>query len=468
MIRHIFLDKCNTIIENSELNTGLNPVAEINAGDTITRVLTHFDINEVKNDIIESGIDINNIKCTLKLTNCGSVGLPIFNNKVNMNGVEKERAASFDIIAFKIPFNWDEGRGFDYYDDITGDKNIVNSKDGSNWFQSSNGLDWDEHGVFFNKTLKEDYYNNFGLNDNGIIVSRQHFDSGCENFEIDVTKYVNDVLLGKCKNYGIGLAFSPRYEIETTENRFISFFTNHTNTPFLPYLEIEYNDEILDNRANFHLGVKNRLYFFVSDNGEYINLDKLPTCSINDIFYEVKQLRKGVYYIDILLSQKDFEPETILIDTWSDIYFNGEKLDDIEMEFVTLPLNKKISFGNNKKDKISLYPQLSGVKNKEKLKIGDIREIEVDFIEEYSYGKKHIPNISEYRIYIKNGAREVDIFPYQTIDRKFDEHTFVINTNDLVPNIYYVDVKLKNNNETKIFENVLEFEVVSNLTNFFK
>ena len=227
-------------------------------------------------------------------------------------------------------------------------------------------------------------------------------------------------------------------------------------------------DEILDNRANFHLGVKNRLYFFVSDNGEYINLDKLPTCSINDIFYEVKQLRKGVYYIDILLNQKDYEPETILIDIWSNIYFNGEKLDDIEMEFVTLPLNKKISFGNNKKDKISLYPQLYGVKNKEKLKIGDIREIEVDFIEEYSYGKKHIPNISEYRIYIKNGTREIDIFPYQTIDRKFDEHTFIINTNDLVPNIYYVDVKLKNNNETKIFENVLEFEVVSNLTNFFK
>lgn len=468
MIRHIFFDKCNTIIENSELNTGLNPVAEINAGDVITRVLIHFNIDDIKKSVSDGELDIKNLKHTLKMTNCGSVGLPIFNSRVNFNGTEKERAASFDVIAFRLPFDWDEGRGFEYYDNINGDKNVITSKDGSNWFQCSNGLDWDEHGIYFHKTLKDDYYNNFGIKKDGIIIGRQHFDSGCENFEIDVTEYVNNILSGKYKNYGIGLAFSPRYENETEDNRFISFFTNHTNTPFLPYLEIEDNTKILDNRGNFHLGVNNKLYFFVSDNGEYINLDKLPICTIEGVEYEVKQSGKGVYYVELLLTEKNIEPESILVDIWSNLYLNGEKLDDIEMEFVALPLNKRLSFGKNKKNDVSLFPQLSGIKNKEKVKIGDIREIEVDFIEEYSYGKKYIPNMSEYRIYIKNGSREIDIFPYQNIDRKFDEHTFIINTNDLVPNTYYVDIKIKNGSNKKIFENVLEFEVVSNLTNFFK
>ena len=52
MIRHIFFDKCNTIIENSEHNTGLNPVAELNAGENISRILFHFNLDEIKNEYV--------------------------------------------------------------------------------------------------------------------------------------------------------------------------------------------------------------------------------------------------------------------------------------------------------------------------------------------------------------------------------------------------------------------------------
>ena len=51
MIRHIFLDKCNTIIENSEYNTGLNPIVELNVGNILTRILLHFDISDIQNDV---------------------------------------------------------------------------------------------------------------------------------------------------------------------------------------------------------------------------------------------------------------------------------------------------------------------------------------------------------------------------------------------------------------------------------
>jgi hypothetical protein len=84
-------------------------------------------------------------------------------------------------------------------------------------------MEWDEHGVYFLKTLKEDYYNNFKLNDDAIIIGRQHFDNGTENLEIDVTDYINKVLSEDIEFHGIGLAFSPKFESETVDNRFISF-----------------------------------------------------------------------------------------------------------------------------------------------------------------------------------------------------------------------------------------------------
>ena len=48
MIRHFFLDKTNTIIENSKHNTGLNPVLSLSYGNGIMRGLIHFGIQEIK------------------------------------------------------------------------------------------------------------------------------------------------------------------------------------------------------------------------------------------------------------------------------------------------------------------------------------------------------------------------------------------------------------------------------------
>ena len=52
MIIHTFFDKCNTIFENSEFNTGYNPVAELNAGSILSRILIHFDLNKLKQQLL--------------------------------------------------------------------------------------------------------------------------------------------------------------------------------------------------------------------------------------------------------------------------------------------------------------------------------------------------------------------------------------------------------------------------------
>lgn len=468
MITHTFFNKCNTIIENSEYNTGLNPVAELNAGKTLSRILIDFDVNSLRKKVLDGEIETKNLKHIVKMTNCGNVNLPYFNEDIFISCGVKKRAASFDVIAFKLPFSWDEGRGYDYHGDYAKESHAITSKDCSNWFQARNGMEWDEDGVYFNNTLNNDYNENYNKNNNGIIVGKQHFDNGTENLEIDITEYLNFVLEGKEEFYGIGLAFLPRYEMETVEDRFISFFTNHTNTCFLPYLETINCETILDDRANFYIGNKNRLYFFVTDNGEYINLDFKPTCMIDGVEYEVKQNGKGSYYIEVAFKNGEVEPNSIMYDVWSNIILNGDRLDDVEMEFVVLPIEKKISMGKHNSNNINLVPQLSGINNKELVKIGEIREIFVDFVEEYSYGKKNIPLLSEYRVYIKENDREIDIFTYHPIERRYDEHSFIIDSNDLVPNTYHIDIRLKHGKSIKYFENMLEFDVVSNVTNFYK
>jgi hypothetical protein len=458
MITHTFFNKCNTIIENSANNTGLNPVAELNAGDTLTRILIHFDLTKLKEQVKNGEVNVENLTHRIKMTNCGTVTLPLFNDKVFVSCGEKQRAASFDIIAFKLPYMWDEGRGFDYQKDYVKDSHKIVSTDCSNWFQAQNTLQWDEDGVYTHETL---------LN-NDVIVGTQHFANGTENLDIDITDYINQVLNSNIEFNGIGLAFSPSFETQTTDNKFISFFTNHTNTFFMPYLETINKDVVLDDRAKFHIGTLNRLYFFVSDNGEYVNLDEIPTCRIDDTYYDVKQAGKGVYYIELVLKKDEVEANTILYDTWSNLVLNGEVIEDVEMEFVVLPMEKRVGLGHINSNVVNYTPQLSGINDYEKLKIGDIREINVDFIEDYTHGKTVVPMQSEYRIYVKENDREIDIYPYQPIERRYNQHTFMINTNELIPNTYYIDIKTKDGRNVKVFDNVLEFSIISNITNLYK
>ena len=51
MILKTYLDKVNTIISESELNTGLNPISELLYGAITTRTLIHFDISKKKNEL---------------------------------------------------------------------------------------------------------------------------------------------------------------------------------------------------------------------------------------------------------------------------------------------------------------------------------------------------------------------------------------------------------------------------------
>ena len=458
MIKHTFLDKCCTITMDSELNTGLNPVAELNCGNGVTRALIHFDIKELR-DMVDDKIIVNRNSLThiLRLTNCGSV-----NNDIHIQSLTssecnmKERATSFDVLLFKVPMEWDNGKGVDFMTDFWISNNHKFSTDGCNWFQARNGYPWVEEGIISSKQLSLEY-DKFSAGEESIIIARQHFDIGNENFVFDITEYVNKLIDGDEENNGLCLAFSPLAELSLREKtQYVGFFGPYTNTFFHPYLETVYYDSVRDDRNDFHMGALNRLYFYCDG----FNLDEIPTCTIEGLENEINvvQQTKGVYYAEVVIPE-DWVPEnTILYDIWDNIVIEGKRQPSFENEFAVL--RPKQLFGYRRSEE-SYVPYASGINADERMEIGEIRDVEITFRKKYTTNEYKVFDNAYYRIYCMDGSKELTVIDYHPIDKYPLSNNFIIDTNNLIPNRYIVDIKRGN----EYFRDVLRFEIVSNVNN---
>ena len=277
--------------------------------------------------------------------------------------------------------------------------------------------------------------------------------------ELDITDYVNNLLKNSKTNKGICLAFSPLLEDSFSENtQYVGFFGKTTNTFFHPCLESRTNTYINDNRFDFQIGKENNLYFFLEKDGGVIKLDKLPTCTIEDKIYPVSEIYNGYYCAKVKLTRNEVEPDSVMYDVWSDIIVDGYKLDDVESSFVAYSPSKFINAGRNKTKK-EYEPQLQGVNDYEKLNRGEIRNIDVYLREKYTVSSYNLVDNMEYQLYVIDGDKQIDVNKMENFN------TFILDTNNLIPNTYYVDIRCKLGNEVKVYKKCLEFTVVSNKTN---
>jgi hypothetical protein len=479
MIRHFFIDKTNTIIKHSEQNMGYNPILNIAYGSRTMRGLIHFNVDEIKNLINDKTFAIDEkLTFTLKMTNCFSVDeIPM--NKPLVRGIDGKavRATSFDLMLYKLPRHFDAGIGFDYINDFWQHDNQSFSKDGSNWYCCKTGIMWngeirphtfkDVNGDIYEKDYLEAEYEKYNNGEESIIIGVQHFEYGYENLSIDITKYVKDVVNNRYDiNYGLCLSFVPRFEnLNSDIMHCVSFFNDNTNTFFHPYVEANYKEYVKDEREAVTAGRENRLYLYVSDNGLQVNLDKIPTCSIDGNCVEVRQSSKGVYYAVFNPSNIGLYEDTMNYDIWSNLALNGEKIDDVEMEFYVNPRNKKLIIGSSSDNKKTFVPTLYGINNDESINVGDIIEVGVDFNKKYETNKRELINSAEYRLYVKDGDREIDVIEYQPVEKAYLNNFFIIYTEDLIPNKYYIDIKVKYGRETKHYKDAIHFKIVNNITN---
>lgn len=456
MVIHTYFNKNNTIVKNSNVNSGLNPIAELFYGGSdkiYSRFLFNFDETKLKNLYIDGTFtDLTKLKHTLKMTNTGAFDKDLLNKGIG----GKERTTSFDLIVFKINQPWDNGTGYDLTFQTTtfGDTAFVCGY--SNWYEAQNGVSWSGgDGVYSGSP---------------ITIATQHFDKGNENIDIDITNFVNGLLTGDTNN-GLGIAFSQIYESKQTENpQYVGFFTNNTQTFYEPYIETKYDNHIIDDRNDFYLDKPNKLYLYVNLKGNPTNLDVIPNVEIFDnngdsfATYDssaVTHVTKGVYSIDVLVPTNSNNDCTMYNDVWSNIIINGVNLPDASLDFVIKNSSGYYNIGMQDSKPRKIAVSVSGIQSNEKIKRGDVRKVIVSARIPYTVEQTQRIDELKYRLYVKEGNNELTVIDYEPIELSINNYYFLIDTSSLLPNTYYLDIIATYDLESTTLANVINFDIIS-------
>jgi hypothetical protein len=464
MLYRTYIDKDNTIIYNTLVNTGKNPIAELYYGgkDTqldFTRHLFYFDVSDLKTKYNNGELgDLSNVTHTLRMTNSSFFDRDLQAQRVLEN---KVRTSSFNLILFRINEFWDEGCGYDYqqYEGIQPYDNITFVESASNWLYSSGSTQWSQPGVYSGSP-------------SAITVTYQHFDQGSENIEMDITDEVNLLITGGTgtTNNGYGIAFEESLEMmEVVPARYVGFFTRHTQTYYEPFVETVYDNPIRDDRKNFYRGKLNRLYFYTNLGGEPVNLDSNPTVEVKDgsgvLFSsytsnDVVRQTKGVYYIELFVPITESDC-TIFTDTWSDIEIGGINRPDVTLQFEIKDDTEYYRFGDDESLPIEYGMNLSGIRRDEKIKRGDLRKVFVNVREPYTINQSSVIDGLQYRVWIREGNTEVNVIDWMDVNRTYLKNYFILDTSWMIPNEYYIDIKLTSNLLVKTYTNTMKFNIVN-------
>lgn len=366
----------------------------------------------------------------------------------------RQRTNSFDLILFKVPEFWDEGLGFDYdktYDLTTGNKTFDERP--SNWYNRTTLDAWGSEGIYSDPE----------------IITTIHFDDGNEDINVDITSYVNGVILDGNTDHGLGLAFASLYEDISVEiDQSVAFFTKYTQTFFEPFVETFFNDQIVDNRSNFIQDVNQNLYLYVTKGTNFYDLDNLPTADItnasgqiipnlNDL--EAIKIRKGVYKITFGLSGQLCDGKRFYYDKWKNLSIDGVSLNDITQKFVPKPHSSLYTIGENQTELQRYAIQFFGIKQSEKIKRGDLRKVVVTF-RSIDVPKTILFDEVYYRIYIKEGHTNVNVYDWTKLDIT-NENSFFFDTSFMIPREYTLEIKAKTHTEEIFYKEGIKFEIVS-------
>jgi hypothetical protein len=492
-----YIDKNNTIISNSYVNTGRNPVIELNFGasDLIvpnfgyTRFIFDLDLSllrqNIQSGVISTGCTTG-MTHTLNMTNTSSFDNELLNTFMTN---ERRRATSFDLILFRIPQVsgttggaqvWDEGVGYDYnnFNLSQGSANGTStpltfvdsrafSSRPSNWYQTTTINNWSQPGIYDN--------NNQGVvNYSGLtIVARQHFELGNEDLNMDMSNEINGVLNGTITGVtGYGIAFLPQIENISglTDSYSVAFFSRHTQTFYQPFLQTTYDDLIQDDRNIFLKNQENKLFLYIYQNGDLVNLDSDPFVRIEDRNGDAVSgmaslntclKAKGVYEVIVPNGFSGSPTPCLFYDIWSGLTINGQAIPNVQNQFILQEYNAGIQIGSTSREPQKYGFNFYGILQNEQILNTDIRKVGVTIKKAYT-GQQLLLDVSSfYRVYVKEGTTEVLVQDWTPINRTPNEYYFMFDMRDKIPNQYYVDIQVNTSGEKDTYKKQLTFNVVN-------
>ena len=496
-----YFSRNNTLLSNLYTNTARNPVVELNFGSSdlvvpnfgFTRFIFDLDLDGLRQMIAEKYISTGcttAITHTLLMTNTSSFSDDLINTNMS-NG--RKRATSFDLILFRIPkFSgetgapqfWDEGVGYDYNDFGTTQNGISGSQTAieqynnknfslrpSNWYQTTTVANWSQPGIYDNRNSLTGLT---GLNYSALtIIDEQHFELGNEDIQFDMTDEITGLLNGTITGVtGYGIAYKPDIENITglTESYSVGFFGKYTQTFYQPYLLTDYNDLIQDDRNVFLKNQTNKLYLYVYQNGDFVNLDNLPGVNIEDQNGDVVtggsglttcQVTRGVYEVTVPNIFVNQAAPCLFYDVWTGLTINGQSLPNVTNQFVLQAYSAGIQIGSLSKEPSKYGFSFYGILQNEKILNTEVRKVGVVVKKEWS-SQQLLENIDVfYRVYVTEGTTEVQVQDWTAVNRTPNEYYFMFDMRDKIPNEYYVDIKVNTSGEKDIYKDTLRFQIVN-------
>lgn len=498
-ITRTYFTKDTVIVRNSDVNTGRNPIAEIFYGaskdlntTTYSRYLFNLDLTDIIQKVNNSEIFLADIKHTINLTNTSAFDREPVCKTVIASCGDVKRATGFNLIVFEIPETpWTEGIGYDYIDALSVGCN-VNDKaycvGPTNWFDRELSSSWSQEGVYIDPTQ---WWPGTGTGYTGtttnLIVGTQYFDKGDENLYVDVTNYVNNLILSGVTEVNLGVAFE--YALETAPQPdiyYVGFFTRDTQTVYEPFMETSYDDTIRDDRDKFYLDKTNKLCLYVNAGGERVNAN-ITGVSIydqNDNVYqtllpsEIEQITTGVYCVNINVPSDPVSGYCGNIqfrDVWENVTINGYNVGDVELEFIVQDKANYYNVGStnsagafglgvNDANNRSIFEYefaIHGIKRREKIKRGDTRRVDVTARIPLTFDQSQAIDKIYYRIYIKEGETQIDYIDWNEVSRTPDGNFFLIDTSWFIPNDYFMEIKIESGNQIRTYNDIYQFEIVS-------
>jgi hypothetical protein len=210
------------------------------------------------------------------------------------------------------------------------------------------------------------------------------------------------------------------------------------------------------------------LYLYVTKGTNFYDLDTLPTVDIKDASGNVitglgdlqsVKVRKGVYKITFGLDGVLCDGKRFYYDVWKGLSLDNVSISNATQKFVPKPYSSKFSIGENQKELERYSVQFFGIRLNEKIKRGELRKITINF-RSIDVPKSELFEEVYYRIYIKEGKTNVNIYDWTQLDVT-NENSFMLDTSIFIPREYFLEIKGRTHNEFIYYNNEIKFEIVS-------
>jgi hypothetical protein len=175
---------------------------------------------------------------------------------------------------------------------------------------------------------------------------------------------------------------------------------------------------------------------------------------------DVVQQTKGVYYIELFVPVTSSDC-TIFTDTWSNITINGINRPDVTLQFEIKDDTEYYNFGDSESLPIEYKVNLSGIRRDEKIKRGDKRKVFVNARIPYTINESSVIDGLQYRLWVAEGSTEVNVIDWTDVNRAFLKNYFILDTSWMIPNEYYIDIKLTSNQLVKTYRNTMKFSIAN-------